>query len=210
MTRLLNTLDPDACTEEQGAIMHEYRIAFSESEDNSDMENVLAMDVLLVFSHFWTRILLLSPRFPLLQAPLSNQIVPHLSPFPSFWVMQLMYYARSDIFTIWLTESLLTLWWMEMVLFLCIVQCSCSARVFEWREGGLFAFFGVCVGDLQGRSDGSVVDAWPVVYALSELSSAIHGCATKAVGKGWIEWRVVIVDGVEGFFAMIAATTKSQ
>lgn len=50
MTRLLNTLDSDACTEEQGAIMHEYMIAFSESEDNSDMENVLAFDVLLAFS----------------------------------------------------------------------------------------------------------------------------------------------------------------
>ena len=30
--------------------MHEYMIAFSGSEDNSDMENVLAFDVLLVFS----------------------------------------------------------------------------------------------------------------------------------------------------------------
>ena len=30
--------------------MHEYRIAFSESEDNSDMENVLAFDVLIEFS----------------------------------------------------------------------------------------------------------------------------------------------------------------
>ena len=50
MTRLVNTLDPDACTEEQGAIMHEYMIAFSGSEDNSDMENVLAFDVLLDFS----------------------------------------------------------------------------------------------------------------------------------------------------------------
>ena len=38
MTRLVNTLDPDACTEEQEAIMHEYMIAFSGSEDNSDME----------------------------------------------------------------------------------------------------------------------------------------------------------------------------
>lgn len=49
MTRLVNTLDPENCTEEQEALIHEYLIAFSESEENSDMENVLAFDVQLVF-----------------------------------------------------------------------------------------------------------------------------------------------------------------
>ena len=124
--------------------------------------------------------------------------------------MQLLFSARIDISIIWLLESLSTLCWMEMVLYSCCVECSCSSGVFEWREGTLPAFLGVCIEGVQWRSHGWAVDAGSFVYAVSELPSAIHGYTTKAVGEGWIVWRVVIVDGVGECFAMIAATTKSQ
>ena len=44
-TRLVDTIKEVEYTEEQNSLIHEFIISFSQSEDNSDMENILAYEV---------------------------------------------------------------------------------------------------------------------------------------------------------------------
>lgn len=44
-TRLVDTIKEMEYTEEQNSLIHEFTLSFSQGEDNSDMENVLAYEV---------------------------------------------------------------------------------------------------------------------------------------------------------------------